>query len=969
MPAKPPRQLLSLSLAIVASTALFLTLLFSSQDPFVQAQTDETPAAEASPAVEEEFGVQNLPPIESKLNPPKYANIDSNLNDIVRQYESGQSTAQVAAANAPIHSEESVAVTIYITEGYGYAIVDYLDANGASPRNIGADYIEAYVPVSLLPEASAQDGVISISTIIPPQPAQGAVVSEGAAVHGAPAWHDAGLKGQGVRIGIIDNGFQGFRTLMGAEVPSNVEARCYAAVGAHTFNLSDCDSDGESSHGTAVTEAVFDIAPEATYYIAKPISGGDLLASVEWMIEHEVDVINMSLSWSWSGPGDGTSRFSDSSLRSVEAAVAGGIIWVNSAGNEANNTWYGPFKDGDADDFHEFLGTDECNSMIVELEAGERFIAMLRWDDSWTAPSSDLDLYLLQIEGSSTRIVGTSNTDQNETLIPFEWIRGAPRNGGEFCLAVSHERGPIPDWIQLQAFTGQDLEYIVSERTIVEPADSDDPGLLAVGAAPWNDTFTLERFSSRGPTHDGRFKPDVVGADGGQSVTRRSEGNPDGRWFGTSQSSAHVAGLAALVRQQFPEYTPEEVATYLKNHAEARGTVPNNFWGYGFARLLASDAAAPEPTPAPDPTASPGPTMTPEPSPIPSSDSCIEAVGRGAIPGEWTTECQSSHPDRSGHYARYYTFSLSEATEVTITLESPADPYLYLREGTALDGTVLCENDDYGSTVTGIRCSSIASSLDSSMDSGMVASLPKGAYTIEATTYGAGATGDFTLTMHIGDGSTQPTPSPTPGPSPIPTPAPLPPDYRIEDHACNEDDIAHLDDFEILGVLGPDISDDPGYSGINATFTTRWSSQVNGDLITCTAVQFNNVNNARWTELDYSRQLQRIGHANDIQNHEISFIPWIGDDLLAYRLQYRADNASHTSATVVFLDAASITVSRVVYLSRNSDEYPDIAKPESVALNIAARIFEPGHAVPVGQGAASLHSLLEAYGLLERVLD
>ena len=956
MPAKPPRQLLSLSLAIVASTALFLTLLFSSQDPFVRAQTGETPTAEASPAVEEGFGVQNLPPIDGKLNPPQYANIDSNLNDIVRQYETGQSTAQVAAANAPIHSEESVAVTIYITEGYADAIADYLDANGTSPRNIGTNYIEAYVPVLLLPEASTQDGVISISTIIPPQPAQGAVVSEGAAVHGAPAWHDAGLKGQGVRIGIIDNGFQGFRTLMGTELPSNVEARCYTAIGAPTFNLSDCDNADESSHGTAVTEAVFDIAPEATYYIASPISGGDLLASVEWMIDHEVDVINMSLSWSWSGPGDGTSRLPDSSLRAVDAAVEAGIIWSNSAGNEANNTWYGPFKDEDADNYLEFQGIDECNSMILELEVGERFIALLRWDDSWTAPSSDLDLHLLIIEEGQARTVFSADTDQNETLKPFEWITGTPRNGGEFCLAVSHERGSIPPWIQLQAFTGQDLEYSVSERTIVEPADSDSPGLLAVGAAPWYDTFTLERFSSRGPTHDGRFKPDVVGADRGQSVTRRSEGNPDGRWGGTSQSSAHVAGLAALVRQQFPEYTPEQVATFLKNHAEPRGAVPNNFWGYGFARLLASDAAAPGPTPDPSPS--------PPPSPEPADPCTEEFIGSATFNDTWTSDCSSTDPspdpDDSGNgYARFYTFTLTRSANITATLVSSEDTYLNIRQGAGKDGTVLHFNDDHADE------RDCTANLDGTTDSCIVEALSAGDYTIEATTYEAETTGDFTLTVDIG----APTEQPQPSPSPSPIPVPLPPDYNIEDYACNNDDISHLGSFAQLDAVGPDSFDDPGYSGIMASYETIWSNLPADALITCVAAQFDSIGNARWTELDYAKHLQRVGHAVNIQSHELAFIPWIGDDMLAYQMHYHSNDSFHSSATVVFLDASTITVSRVIYFALNSDEYPDIAKPESVALNIAARIFEPGRAVPVGQRAASLHSLLEAYGLLERVID
>ena len=51
-----------------------------------------------------------------------------------------------------------------------------------------------------------------------------------------------------------------------------------------------------SSHGTAVTEAAFDIAPEATYYIANPKSYGDLAIAGDWMIDHDVDTINYSLS-------------------------------------------------------------------------------------------------------------------------------------------------------------------------------------------------------------------------------------------------------------------------------------------------------------------------------------------------------------------------------------------------------------------------------------------------------------------------------------------------------------------------------------------------------------------------------------------------------------------------------------------------------------------------------------------------
>ena len=360
--------------------------------------------------------------------------MDSNLNRIVQQVESGQTTAQVAAQNAPLHSEESVAVTLYITEGYADAVVEFLEANGASSRNVGTDYIEAYVPVSLLPEASTQEGVISIRTIILPQPAQGTVVSEGVSVHGATAWHAAGFKGQNVKIGIIDTGFEGFGALQGTELPSNVEARCYTDVGVFTFNLADCtdseDSERRRSHGTAVSEALFDVAPDATYYISNTSSWGDFIATAEWMVEHDVDVINMSVSYIWQGPGDGTSPFSNAIFVGVNAAIAGGITWINAAGNAAQSTWFGNFSDTDADGWLNFIGENECNGVLdrssdeFELEAGEAFVAQLRWDDTWDGTSRDLDLHLFQVlsSGLSALPVASSAAEQSgeQSLRPHQ---------------------------------------------------------------------------------------------------------------------------------------------------------------------------------------------------------------------------------------------------------------------------------------------------------------------------------------------------------------------------------------------------------------------------------------------------------------------------------------------------------------------------------------------------------------------
>ena len=656
------RNALTSIVAILIMALLFMAL--SKGNP-AAAQTADIPTSIPTAEHPGDFGDQSLPPIEGKLNPPQYPNMDSHLNRIFEGVQTGQFTAQATAANAPIHREESVAVTLYVTEGYAQDLWDWLEESGASPRNIGIDYIEAYVPVSLLPEASLQEGVLSIRTIIPPQPAQGTVVSEGVAAHGVPAWHVAGLKGQGVKIGVIDVGFKDFQSLMGTELPSTVEARCYTDVGVFTSNPTDCIPtevpESTKLHGTAVTEAAFDIAPEADYYIANIASFGDLANTIDWMASEGVDVINMSLEFRFSGPGDGTSPFPDNPLETVDAAVEGGIVWVNAAGNRARANWFGPFTDSNANGVHEFSATGaECNIVRIELEPLEGFAAQLRWNDSWGGASNDLDLYLIPVSGSTLRLTDAVVFSEQVQAggaadYPYEVITlnygDAPN--GMYCFAINSFNDTAPSWIQLYVWgAASALRHYTPEHSISNPAESANPGLLAVGAAGRNagsddnsfdnlfDITIIEPFSSRGPTLDYRIKPDIVGADAGQSVTYRSERNPNGYFFGTSQASSHVAGLAALVKQRFPEYDPQQIAQYLKDHAEERGEVgPDNVWGHGFARLLASDALLKPDLVVDTPTADPSSPVAGAPFTL---NTTVRNSGNGASPATTLRYYQST---------------------------------------------------------------------------------------------------------------------------------------------------------------------------------------------------------------------------------------------------------------------------------------------------------------------------------------
>ena len=537
-------------------------------------------------------------------------------------------------ASAASGTGELVAVTLYIS-GNASSVASFLTSNGGDVRNTGTDYIEAYLPISLLVEAAAQAGVARVEAITPMEIHKGSIVSEGVAAHKANAWHSAGYRGQGVKVGVIDGGFLNIKSLMGSELPSSITALCYSSVGKSQENIDICDSHSWTEHGTAVAEAVMDMAPAASLYIANPSSKGDLKDTVDWMVGHGVDVINLSAGFSWDGPGDGTSPYSNSPLKSVDSAVSGGALWTNSAGNEAKPYWYGPFSDPDGDKVLNFSGNDESNR--INLPAGQLMWADMRWEDTWPGASKDLRIAIYDPDGALVAVSAGAQTG-GSSHIPVESTYYRTSKKGIHSVRVESLSGSIPNWVQLQVISyGELMSYRSNSGSINNPAESANSGMLAVGAAKWDTTNTIRDYSSRGPAPDGRTKPEIVGVDGANSKVW-------GRWDGTSQSSPHVAGMAALVKQRYPSYTPAQIASYLKNNAAARGSVPNNTWGYGFAQM---PAAPPTITPTPTPTEDPANPWTPTPRPVPDActksqpytyhDMCLKSVdaGDGSLTFNW----------------------------------------------------------------------------------------------------------------------------------------------------------------------------------------------------------------------------------------------------------------------------------------------------------------------------------------------
>ncbi len=109
--------------------------------------------------------------------------------------------------------------------------------------------------------------------------------------------------------------------------------------------------------------------------------------------------------------------------------------------------------------------------------------------------------------------------------------------------------------------------------------------VTTVGAV--DDKLNIAGFSSKGPTKDGRIKPEISAV--GVDVTSSVSGGGYEDWSGTSMATPHIAGLMALLLQQNPSLTPTEIKELIKQTATDKGVAgPDNYYGWGAVDGLES---------------------------------------------------------------------------------------------------------------------------------------------------------------------------------------------------------------------------------------------------------------------------------------------------------------------------------------------------------------------------------------------
>lgn len=404
------------------------------------------------------------------------------------------------------------------------------------------------------------------------------------------------------------------------------------------------DTQGHGTHvagiaagdGTSMAGGYRGVAPQAELVIVKTTFYEDAVVDAVRFVFEAADasgkpaVVNLSLG-GHAGPHDGNSLFE----RMLDAMLdRPGRIAVVAAGNEGNRrihvgaevrqptTWHFDAERSIAS-IQFWHGTGEGFLVLVRAPSGESITAS-PGSQRWASTSSG-ELWL----------DNTSNLDPltSGRRIYLALTDITPGSTWTVTLTPVLGGGRVDGWIENPA-SGQFREGDTS-CTISEPGNAHR--VITVGAYVTKTSWTsasgeqtadgevgaLCVFSSRGPTRDGRLKPDLV-APGAWIASARSAHALPVAWLnlpgggytmllGTSMAAPHVTGAVALLLSLRPDLTWSDVKTALISgaHVDSHvGTTPNNAWGAGKLNVLrAADRIAP---PAP----SQRPTLLPTANPV-----------------------------------------------------------------------------------------------------------------------------------------------------------------------------------------------------------------------------------------------------------------------------------------------------------------------------------------------------------------
>jgi hypothetical protein len=442
----------------------------------------------------------------------------------------------------------------------------------------------------------------------------GGVTSQGYISHGANKVIATGVRGAGVRVGVLSDSASAARVsalIATGDLPSDTVV-LPNQTGPTT---------GEDE-GTAMMEIVHDIAPDAKLFFATAYSTqAQFAANIRSLrYDYHCDIIVDDISYFAEG------AFQDDTVaKAVNDVTANGALYFSAAANSGNltsgtsGTWEGDFNAGQtgtglfAGDgtLHNF-GSPASPIYSDSLKAASTYVT-LKWSDPLGGSNNDYDLYILNAAG--TAVIKASTAAQTGTQNPFEAVSGTFPVGSQVVVVLysGSQRA-----IRVDTNRGQ-LNIATAGSTYGHNAGANT---FSTAAVYWNSAHTgakaftggssnpIETFSSDGPrkifyTPDGveitpgnllfgtnggttLQKPDATAADG--VVTKTPGFNP---FYGTSAAAPHAAAIAALIKSANLSLTNAQIkAILLSTSLDTMAAGVDRDSGYGILSAIPAVQAA-----------------------------------------------------------------------------------------------------------------------------------------------------------------------------------------------------------------------------------------------------------------------------------------------------------------------------------------------------------------------------------------
>lgn len=484
----------------------------------------------------------------------------------------------------------------------------------AFAQTAATDFVSAPIPIPL-PSLDADVAVPAVSDPIAPVSASAAPLAPGSlisgsgsgqadvAMHADTARAAYGIDGSGIRIGVLSDSFN-VKGGMASDIANGY-------LPADTAILKDFSGVNATDEGRAMAQVAHDVAPGASiaFYTAD-VSEADFAAGILSLCNAGCRVIVDDVTYF-----DEPFFQNDAIAQAIDTAVAQGVVFLTSAGNDANHSYQSVLRpvtaalpDGQVlANLHDFGGSVLQD---VSIGAHSRVFFDLQWDQPYGSAATNMEFRVY----SGNQLIAVANRDSTAAgwgEAPVNPITGITLvNNGDGAetvqIAIDDLSGPAPGLIKYVALGNGVPVSILSSPS---PAGTlighhMDANALTVGAAYYGMTPAfgvsppqLEAFSSSGGTEllfDQNGNPlaspafldkvDVTAPDG---VSTSVSGLAS--FFGTSAAAPNAAGVAALMLQANGSLNSQDVGNLMKDSAiDMAAPGYDNASGYG---LIQADRA------------------------------------------------------------------------------------------------------------------------------------------------------------------------------------------------------------------------------------------------------------------------------------------------------------------------------------------------------------------------------------------